>query len=134
VVEELPYRRLKQSFVGLGAETDEGERVEVSKSEFFGGPLPTAVIEDLLDTAPGEVNFTPMGGACNRVPADATAFAHRDTAFLLELMASAPATQGALETIETDLRAGLAQVFKLSCPTVPAGSTPTFPTPRWTTR
>jgi hypothetical protein len=129
VVEELPYRRLKQSFVGLGAETDVGERVEVSKSEFFGGPLPTAVLEDVLDTASGEVNFTPMGGACNRVPADATAFAHRDTAFLLELMASAPATQGALETIETDLRAGLAQVFK---PLEPHGSGrvyPNFPDP-----
>jgi FAD/FMN-containing dehydrogenase len=112
VVEQLPYRRLKQSFVGLGAEADLGERVEVSTSEFFAGLLPTEVIEDLLRTAPGEVNFTPMGGAYNRVPADATAFAHRDTAFLLELVAGAPATQGDLGTVETDLRAGLAQVFK----------------------
>ncbi|TCO44555.1 FAD/FMN-containing dehydrogenase [Kribbella antiqua] len=97
VVEQLPYRRLKESLVGLGDDPDAGESMAVSKSEFFAGPLPVAVIEELLRDAPGDVNFTPMGGAYNRVPATATAFAHRDTAFLLEL-------------VGTD-RAKLAQVF-----------------------
>jgi berberine-like enzyme len=36
-----------------------------------------------------ELNFTPMGGAYNRVPADATAFAHRDERYLLEHVAVA---------------------------------------------
>lgn len=104
-VEELPYRQLKRSFVGLGAEDGTVETIEVSKSEFFAQPIPAPVLEEVLRAAPGEVNFTPMGGAYNRVPADATAFAHRDTAFLLELMASAPATEDAA------LRAKLAEVF-----------------------
>jgi hypothetical protein len=123
----LPYRQLKRSFVGLGADDEAVPKVEVSKSEFFAQPLPTAVIEKLVRTAPGEVNFTPMGGAYNRVPADATAFAHRDTAFLLELMASAPAVD--LEATEIDLRAQLAEVFK---PLEPFGTGrvyPNFPDP-----
>jgi len=127
IVERLPYRQLKRSFVGLGAESDGVEKLEVSKSEFFGQPLPTAVLEELVRTAPGEVNFTPMGGAYNRVPADETAFAHRDSAFLLELMASAPAVN--LEATEADLRARLAQVFR---PLEPHGTGrvyPNFPDP-----
>ncbi|MFG1816878.1 FAD-binding oxidoreductase [Kribbella sp. NPDC049174] len=127
IVEELPYRQLKRSFVGLGAEADEVQRIEVSKSEFFAQPIPTAVLEELVRAAPGEVNFTPMGGAYNRVPADATAFAHRDTAFLLELMASAPAVN--LEATEADLRARLAGVFKPLAPYGTGRVYPNFPDP-----
>jgi hypothetical protein len=46
-----------------------------------------------------ELNFTPMGGAYNRVPAEATAFVHRDELFLIEYAVSvdceASATQRA---------------------------------------
>jgi hypothetical protein len=64
----------------------------ISKSEFFHRSLPAGAITELLDIlvrdrAAGqrrELNFTPMGGAYNRVPADATAFVHRAERFLLE--------------------------------------------------
>jgi FAD/FMN-containing dehydrogenase len=113
VEEEMPYRQLKQSLVGLGADPDAADRLEVSKSEFFAEPIPTPTLEALVNTSPGEVNFTPMGGAYNRIPGDATAFAHRDTAFLLELVAGAPLPSGeaALQATESQLRAKLAEVF-----------------------
>jgi Berberine and berberine like len=44
-----------------------------------------------------EVTFTPWGGAYNRVPADATAFVHRDERFLVQHLATvgpdAPTTE-----------------------------------------
>jgi hypothetical protein len=63
-----------------------------SKSEFFRRPLSsdaiTAVLENLAEgCGPGqsrELNFTPWGGAYNRVPSEATAFAHRDELFMVE--------------------------------------------------
>jgi FAD/FMN-containing dehydrogenase len=63
-----------------------------SKSEFFRAPLPSeavaALVEHLAtDRVAGqarELDFTPWGGAYNRVPADATAFVHRDALFLLK--------------------------------------------------
>jgi hypothetical protein len=78
-----PYRELKRSLNELWPEQP---LPVVSRSEFFGRPLPASVIAELLATLEpgGELNFTPMGGAYNRVPADATAFAHRDERFLIE--------------------------------------------------
>jgi FAD/FMN-containing dehydrogenase len=58
-------------------------RIIHSKSEFFRDPLPPDAITQLLN-AGCELNFTPMGGVYNRVPVDATAFAHRTERFLLE--------------------------------------------------
>jgi FAD/FMN-containing dehydrogenase len=65
---------------------------DFSKSEFFGRPLPTeataTLVESLLEGRVAgqsrELDFTPWGGAYNRVPAVATAFAHRDEFFLLK--------------------------------------------------
>jgi hypothetical protein len=82
----MAFRDLKRSFAGPGAHDAR------SRSEFFARPLPAAAISALLDEltagpAPGgrrELNFTAMGGAYNRVAADATAFAHRGERFLLE--------------------------------------------------
>ena len=93
--QHLPYRAAKQALVGLGA-AEEAEpdrpRLVFSKSEFFRRPLPADTIAALvrgLGHGGGrgesrELNFTPMGGAYNRVPADATAFAHRDERYLVE--------------------------------------------------
>ncbi|MGK5679100.1 FAD-binding oxidoreductase [Actinoplanes sp. URMC 104] len=58
-------------------------------SEYFRAPVPAAeVIARLVaDRRPGEereLDFTPWGGAYNRVPPDATAFPHRDALFLLK--------------------------------------------------
>jgi FAD/FMN-containing dehydrogenase len=79
-------RRLSES-----ADVDD-PRPTFSKSEFFRAPLPSetvaALVEHLAtDRVAGqarELDFTPWGGAYNRVPADATAFAHRDALFLLK--------------------------------------------------
>jgi hypothetical protein len=91
----LPYRAAKQALVGLGA-AEEAEpdqpRPMFSKSEFFRRPLPAETIATLVRALghgrgageSRELNFTPMGGAYNRVPADATAFAHRDERYLVE--------------------------------------------------
>jgi hypothetical protein len=60
-----------------------------NRSEFFREPLPPDAIAELVrhfdaGTEPRELDFSPWGGAYNRVPADATAFPHRDARFLLK--------------------------------------------------
>jgi FAD/FMN-containing dehydrogenase len=86
----LAVRDLKRSFVDA---LDPGAHVTTSRSEFFAQPLAAAAIAELLDElAAGpsgrrELNFTAMGGAYNRVAADATAFVHRGERFLLEHVA-----------------------------------------------
>ena len=70
-------------------------RAPYSKSEFFRRPLPREAVEALVENfsegrvagESRELDFTPWGGAYNRVPAEATAFAHRDELFLLQHVA-----------------------------------------------
>ena len=77
--------------------------VDHSASEFYGEPLPSAVASAVVKTVttnriPGqarELAFTPMGGAYNRMPADATAFVHREDLFLLEWTATSDPGQPA---------------------------------------
>jgi len=80
---ELPYRQAKQWLVdnGPAGAPDEND----SKSEFFRQPLPTSAVQALLEDARGELDFSPWGGAYNRVETAATAFAHRDERFLLKM-------------------------------------------------
>jgi len=93
-----PYREIKRHLaeydVGSGARRPvERERGHsYSKSEFFARELPADGIAALLaafaeERRPGEarvLDFTPWGGAYNRIPAGATAFAHRAERFLLK--------------------------------------------------
>ena len=86
----LPYSELKRSFRDLDppGDLDAAPRM---RSEFFTAPMGAATLTSLLRDferrPPGEhrqLTFTAMGGAYGRVPADATAFAHRDASFCLE--------------------------------------------------
>jgi hypothetical protein len=96
VLEHGSYRETKRRLAEAGAEggphKEGSEGVAFSRSEFFRRPLPAEAIAALVDhfatgRASGEareLDFTPWGGAYNRVPAHATAFAHRDERFLLK--------------------------------------------------
>src|SRR5918992_628125 len=80
--------RLEQTSQGLAPRQGH----DFSKSEFFGGPLPAEAVAALVENLQEkrvvgqsrELDFTPWGGAYNRVRADATAFVHRAELFLLQ--------------------------------------------------
>jgi FAD/FMN-containing dehydrogenase len=77
----LPFRAAKTWL----AEHGPGEAGDYSKSEFFRSELPPDVIAALVDAfTEGELDFSPWGGAYNRVAPDATAFVHRREHFLLK--------------------------------------------------
>ena len=60
-------------------------------SEHFRDPVPVPLPRLLADRRPDEereLDFSPWGGAYNRVAADATAFPHRDARFLLKQTAT----------------------------------------------
>jgi FAD/FMN-containing dehydrogenase len=91
-LEHLPYRETKSYLAERGpGDAPEGWH-PFSKSEFFRRPLSGDAIASLLDnlaTARSAretrvLDFTPWGGAYNRVGADATAFAHREERFLIK--------------------------------------------------
>jgi FAD/FMN-containing dehydrogenase len=76
--------------VGIQPESDgslPAARTAVT-TQFFDRPLSAAMIGSLLDHLDSEpdatLEFVPMGGAYNGVPADATAFVHRTDRFLLK--------------------------------------------------
>jgi FAD/FMN-containing dehydrogenase len=96
----MRYGSLKNHLAarGPGDQEDEHGRPYM-KSEFFREPLPTGAVEGLVELfvrgrRAGEarkLDFMPWGGAYNRVPANATAFPHREELFLLEHSVVVPA-------------------------------------------
>jgi FAD/FMN-containing dehydrogenase len=92
----LAYHQLKNTFEDLDPPKEPASGVRI-RSEFFAHPMRPSTIDALCSTltagdATGrrQLTFTAMGGAYNRVPASATAFAHRNVRFLLEHIAEAP--------------------------------------------
>ncbi len=89
---ETPYREAKRWLAEHGPGEDVPGGHPYCKSEFFRERLPGDAIEQLIGLlAAGrrtgesrELDFSPWGGAYNRVPADSTAFPHRDARFLLK--------------------------------------------------
>jgi FAD/FMN-containing dehydrogenase len=108
VIRELPYRPAKQWLAehAPGAEGDVTAAADVSappfvyvRSDFFQEPLPGPVIAALVEHAlherspsqARELDFTPWGGAYNRVDPAATAFVHRREFFLVKHAVTVPA-------------------------------------------
>jgi len=135
---EAPYREVKRHLaeydvaagVRRAVERDPGH--SYSKSEFFRRELTADAIEALLnhftESAQARVlDFTPWGGAYNRVPVDATAFAHRAERFLLkqEVVVEATADDAEREAA----RGWLARSWELVHPYGSGGVYPNFPDP-----
>jgi FAD/FMN-containing dehydrogenase len=89
--EHASYRQTKRYLAEHGPGDDRPDGHPYNKSEFFREPLPGGAVAELVhniaeDRRAGqsrELDFTPWAGAYNRVPPDATAFAHREERFLL---------------------------------------------------
>jgi FAD/FMN-containing dehydrogenase len=127
------FRATKRALSGDGA-PDPLERDHVeSRSEFFAAPLPAEASAALVahlarDRRRGEareLDFGPFGGAYTRVPADATAFVHRDARFILK---HAVAVGADADPAARDAgRAWLEGSFAISHPHGTGGVYPNFP-------
>jgi FAD/FMN-containing dehydrogenase len=135
-----PYREIKHYLAEYDIASGERRPVEreaghsYSKSEFFSRELPVDVIAELLarftDGRQREarvLDFTPWAGAYNRVPADATAFAHRAERFLLkqEVVVDASASEAERQAA----RGWLSDSWALVHPWGSGGVYPNFPDP-----
>jgi FAD/FMN-containing dehydrogenase len=106
-----------------------------NKSEFFRQPLPHEAIRALIDhfTAARvsgqtrELDFTPWGGAYNRVHPNATAFVHRNEHFLLKHAVTLD--HDASTQQRDDAREWLARSWALVHPHGSGGVFPNFPDP-----
>jgi FAD/FMN-containing dehydrogenase len=95
------------------------------RSSYFRRSLPDDAVAALVDHLVAgrvagqsrELDFTPWGGAYNRVPEESTAFPHRAERFLLKLTASDPAEEW------------LAGAWALAAPYGTGGRYPNFPEP-----
>jgi FAD/FMN-containing dehydrogenase len=141
----LSHREAKRYLEGLGSFEDRRERSGpeqpqqpghlYTKSEFFRRPLPGETVAALVDhltqgVAAGrsrEVDFLPWGGAYNRLPADATAFAHRGESFLVQHLVEVDADAAAAE--RGAARDWLARSWALVHPWGSGGVYPNFPDP-----
>jgi FAD/FMN-containing dehydrogenase len=135
------YRETKRYLATIGdetAETQEGH--PYIRSEYFRRPLPPEAVAELVGhlarDRPGgqsrELDFTPWGGAYNRIRADATAFVHRDERFLLKQAVEVDPAASRAELDEA--RRWLARSWELVHPWGSGGVYPNFPEPeldRW---
>jgi hypothetical protein len=136
-----PYREIKRHLAEYDVGSGERRRVErepghsYSKSEFFRRELPADVIASLLagfadGRRPQEarvLDFNPWAGAYNRVPTDATAFAHRAERFLLKQeVVVAP---DASDEERQPARDWLSRSWELVHPWGSGGVYPNFPDP-----
>jgi hypothetical protein len=129
------YRATKRHLAEHGPGEERPGAHPYSKSEFFPRPLPTDAVAALLEHFNAgrvagqsrELDFTPWGGAYNRVPADATAFVHRDARFLLKQAAMVgPDANGAQRRAA---RSWLAESWALVHPWGTGGAYQNFPDP-----
>jgi FAD/FMN-containing dehydrogenase len=88
---DLRYHHLKRTFDDPREPPEAALRI---RSEFFARPMAEHTLASLLTLLATErtagrrrIAFTTMGGAYNRIAADATAFAHRSERFLVEHVA-----------------------------------------------
>ena len=87
--------------------------------------MATKTWKDQLHGQIREVTFTPWGGAYNRVPADAMAFAHRKEQFIVQHLVSV--TPEASATDRRSARAWLRRSWSLMHPWGTGGVYPNFP-------
>jgi FAD/FMN-containing dehydrogenase len=141
----LPHRAAKRYLEGLGSVEDRREPSDpeqpphrahlYTKSEFFRRPLPSETVATLVEhlsqeLGPGqsrEIDFLPWGGAYNRVPADATAFAHRGERFLVQHLVQVSADAAPAERAAA--RDWLARSWTMVHPWGSGGVYPNFPDP-----
>jgi FAD/FMN-containing dehydrogenase len=141
----LPHRAAKRYLEGLGSVEDRPERSDserslqpghlYTKSEFFRRPLLDETVAALiahltqgLTTGQSrEIDFLPWGGAYNRVPTDATAFAHRGERFLVQHLVQIGADPTSAERAAA--RDWLARSWTLLHPWGSGGVYPNFPDP-----
>jgi FAD/FMN-containing dehydrogenase len=139
------HRAAKRYLEGLGSVEDRPERSGpeqppqpshlYTKSEFFRRPLPAETVAALIEHLTNElalgqsreVDFLPWGGAYNRVPADATAFAHRSERFLVQHLVMVGADAAPAE--RDAARDWLARSWALVHPWGSGGVYPNFPDP-----
>jgi FAD/FMN-containing dehydrogenase len=135
VVRHTSYRETKRQLAEIGDETAEGHEDGHAfiKSEYFRRPLPADTVAALLenfarDRPAGqarELDFTPWGGAYNRVRPAATAFVHRDEQFLLKQAVEVDPAGSTAEREEA--RRWLARSWELAHEWGSGGVYPNFP-------
>jgi berberine-like enzyme len=134
----LNYRDVKQYLHEFDPVHDGGPvtgGTTFSKSEYFARPWPSDTIAALVDhlvhgRSPGEareLDFMPWGGAYNRVPRHATAFAHRAELFLLKYSATVP--RHAPSRVQHAAKQWVREAWAIPHPSGTGGVYPNFPDP-----
>lgn len=129
------YRSTRRHLSERGLGDDRPHGHEFNKSEFFRRPLPEEAVAALVGNleerrVPGqsrELDLSPWGGAYNRVPAEATAFAHRDERFLL--LHAAVVEPDAPSAEREAARGWLSRSWATARPWGSGGVYPNFPDP-----